>query len=332
MAGSIFISYRREDEQGYAARLYERLVEVHGKDRVFFDVDSIPPGFDFVRFIDGQIRLSDVVLVVIGRNWLDARDDQGKRRLDNPADFVRIEVEAALRRKKHVVPILVQGASMPRSDDLPQKMRALTKRNAFLATHVGFRAEVDRLVSNLSHPDVAQPAPKRPRTVPARPSPSAPGRSAKSSGVPDEAAASASPTSEMAGADDVRKQPVPSAAPEGLIEGDVAGAILGPAEGRGGVSGDHLVEDETGTADGTVSEDASAIDYSSVHYVPVGLLAARGTEAATLDADINAMAVGSVEEPPGRRGQNNAGMAIFMTIVALLVTALISMIYISGKL
>ena len=81
MADKVFISYRRDDEQGYAVRLYERLAESFGKERLFFDVDSIPIGFDFVSYIERQIGLSDVVLVVIGRNWLNATDEQQDRRV-----------------------------------------------------------------------------------------------------------------------------------------------------------------------------------------------------------------------------------------------------------
>ena len=149
MAGKIFISYRREDEQGYAVRLYEHMSESFGKEQLFFDVDSIPPGFDFVKYIEKQIALSDIVLVVIGRNWLNASDEHGRRRLDKPEDFVRVEIESALKQDKHVIPVLVQGAPMPLSTQLPSKLRPLARRNAFFATHVGFRAEAARLVAAL---------------------------------------------------------------------------------------------------------------------------------------------------------------------------------------
>lgn len=149
MTGRIFISYRREDEQGFAVRLYERLSEALGRENIFFDVDSIPPGFDFVEYIESQIQLSDIVLVVMGRNWLNAMDDNGQRRLDNPEDFVRVEIEAALHKKKHVIPILVQGAKMPPSTELPASLRPLARRNAVFATHVGFRAETERLLEQI---------------------------------------------------------------------------------------------------------------------------------------------------------------------------------------
>ena len=149
MADKVFISYRRDDEQGYAVRLYERPAESFGKERLFFDVDSIPIGFDFVSYIERQIGLSDVVLVVIGRNWLNATDEHGQRRLENPEDFVRIEIESALEQGKHVIPVLVQGAVMPLSTQLPPKLRPLARRNAFFASHVGFRAETERLIASL---------------------------------------------------------------------------------------------------------------------------------------------------------------------------------------
>lgn len=149
MAGKIFISYRREDEQGYAVRLYDRLAESFARDRLFFDVDSIPPGFDFDTFIEEQIAASDIVLVVIGADWLNAKDKEGRRRLDNPNDLVRLEVVSALRQGKHVVPVLVQGTRMPLAGELPRNLQRLARKNAFFATHVGFHAEADRLIAQL---------------------------------------------------------------------------------------------------------------------------------------------------------------------------------------
>ena len=149
MAGKVFISYRREDERPFALRLYERLTESFGKQHLFFDIDSIPPGFDFVKYIDNQIQLSDVVLVVIGRNWLNAADQTGRRRLDSPEDFVRVEIESALKRDKHVIPLLVHGATMPLSKELPKKMQALARRNAFFTPNGGSKEEFGRLVTAL---------------------------------------------------------------------------------------------------------------------------------------------------------------------------------------
>ena len=110
MSGTIFINYRREDEPGFAGRLYDRLEAAFTAEKIFMDVDSIDPGLDFVAVLDGQVAECAVFLAVIGQGWLNSRDKHGQRRLDNPADFVRIEIEAALRRGKRVIPVLVNDA------------------------------------------------------------------------------------------------------------------------------------------------------------------------------------------------------------------------------
>lgn len=151
MAGKIFISYRRDDEQPYAVRLFERLAERFGRKEIFFDIDSIPYGSDFAGYIGNQIALSSVVLVVIGKDWLDARQADGRRRLENPDDFVRVEIELALKQDKLVVPILVMGTPMPRAKQLPRKMQALAGKHAFPATHVGFTTEIPKLVERIEN-------------------------------------------------------------------------------------------------------------------------------------------------------------------------------------
>jgi hypothetical protein len=100
MSGKIFINYRRGDDPGNTGRLFDQLQDVFPRDRLFMDVDSIPPGRDFVRVLDEQVAQSDVLLAVIGKGWLDARDQHGVRRLDKPDDFVRIEIESALKQNK----------------------------------------------------------------------------------------------------------------------------------------------------------------------------------------------------------------------------------------
>ena len=115
MAGT-FISYRREDAAGYAGRLRESLERKLGAARVFRDVDTLRPGQDFVQAIEARLADCAVMLAVIGREWAGARDLAGSRRLDEPFDFVRIEIAAALARPEVlVVPVLVEGASMPTS-------------------------------------------------------------------------------------------------------------------------------------------------------------------------------------------------------------------------
>ena len=105
MAGTIFINYRREDSIGTAGRLHDRLAQAFGKNNLFMDVDSIPAGVDFQTYLNNQVAACDVLLVVIGQNWLHSKDESGKRRLDSPDDFVAVEIEAALARDIRVIPV-----------------------------------------------------------------------------------------------------------------------------------------------------------------------------------------------------------------------------------
>lgn len=122
MAGRIFINYRRGDEPGFAGRLFDRLEQTFASDQLFMDVDNIPAGLDFVRVLEDEVGKCEVLLAVIGRGWLDARDDTGQRRLDSANDFVRIEIESALKLGKRVIPVLAGDAQMPRADDLPESL------------------------------------------------------------------------------------------------------------------------------------------------------------------------------------------------------------------
>lgn len=146
MAG-IFISYRRDDAKHAAGRLVDRLVTAVGRDRLFMDVDNIEPGLDFVKVLGDQVAQADVLLALIGPGWLNARDARGNRRLDNPADFVRIEIEAALARDIRVVPVLLDGAELPEPETLPASLRSLLRRNAVRISHERFGAEADELAA-----------------------------------------------------------------------------------------------------------------------------------------------------------------------------------------
>ncbi len=128
--GGIFLSYRREDAGGQAGRLYDTLVQRFGPAAVFRDIDTIPPGADFVEHIEESIASADVILVVIGRDWVSATDDNGQRRLDQPDDYVRLELEMALRRDVPVIPVLVRDAAMPLRDQVPEDLVSLTRRQA----------------------------------------------------------------------------------------------------------------------------------------------------------------------------------------------------------
>jgi len=112
MAAKVFISYRQEDSAAYAGRIQDRLERELGRDLLFIDVDGIPLGVSFVKVLREEVAQCGVLLAVIGPNWFDMRDEDGIRRLDNPTDFVRIEIAAALQREIPVIPILLDGMSV----------------------------------------------------------------------------------------------------------------------------------------------------------------------------------------------------------------------------
>jgi hypothetical protein len=130
LPGRIFISYRRQDTEWPADRVDALMVENFDRERVFKDVDSIEPGEDFVERITAAVASCDVLLALIGPQWLTITDENGQRRLDNPGDYVRLEIETALTRKIRVIPILVSPAKMPREDQLPGTLASLARRNA----------------------------------------------------------------------------------------------------------------------------------------------------------------------------------------------------------
>jgi hypothetical protein len=150
MAGGIFISYRREDSRHAAGRLVDRLAHRLPREQLFMDVDAIEPGLDFHRVIDAKLSECDVLLAVIGPHWADSRDATGARRLDNPDDYVRLEIGAALQRDIRVIPVLVDGAPVPNRDSLPEPLKPLTRRNAVRLDHERFGAEADELARRLS--------------------------------------------------------------------------------------------------------------------------------------------------------------------------------------
>ncbi|HKY06645.1 MAG TPA: toll/interleukin-1 receptor domain-containing protein [Candidatus Binatia bacterium] len=143
----IFISYRREDSAAHAGRLYDRLSAHFGADQVFMDVDDIPPGADFASHIGAKIRSCDAMIVVIGKDWLTARNADGHFRLSDPNDFVGLEVSMALQRGVLVVPALVGGAAMPKADQLRADLRGLAGRNAVTIDDRDFQRDVDKLIA-----------------------------------------------------------------------------------------------------------------------------------------------------------------------------------------
>jgi hypothetical protein len=166
MPNKVFISYRREDSQYQAGRIYEAFVRALPPDTVFMDVDSMAPGDDFVEALEGWVQQCDVLLALIGPNWLKSIDPRTNlRRLDNLEDFVRIEVRGALARKIPVVPVLLDAAKMPTADELPDDIKALTRRNAEFVDFRTFDADVQRLIRRLKlgkKPEQITPNPESP--------------------------------------------------------------------------------------------------------------------------------------------------------------------------
>lgn len=149
MAGKIFINYRRDDSIGMAGRLHDRLAQEFGRDNLFIDVDNIPVGVDFVTHLNDQVAACDAMLVVIGPNWLTAKDEAGQRRLDQPDDFVAIEIAAALARDIRVIPVLVDGTRMPRASEVPDALKPLARRQAVEVRHAHFSKDAEALLARM---------------------------------------------------------------------------------------------------------------------------------------------------------------------------------------
>jgi hypothetical protein len=145
----VFISYRREDAAGWTGRIYDRAIAQLGVEHVFMDIDDIPIGADFSEVITRTLEKVDAMVVVIGPNWLRAADHEGRRRLDDPADYVRREVMGALAKGALVVPVLVDNAPMPADRDLPEELKPLAYRNAVVISDIRFDYDVGRLVDAL---------------------------------------------------------------------------------------------------------------------------------------------------------------------------------------
>jgi hypothetical protein len=156
MSGGIFISYRRDDSAGFAGRIYDRIASRLNRERVFFDVDNIELGVDFVQVLSDRVADCDALVAIIGRDWLTAIDEDGRRRLDNPKDFVRIELAAALQRDIPVIPILVGGAVMPRQEMLPEALKPLVRRQGLAISHERFDSDSERLTKALAFVEEAR--------------------------------------------------------------------------------------------------------------------------------------------------------------------------------
>lgn len=158
--GKIFISYRRADSQWAAARLHDTLANAFPDDHLFMDVEHIAPGQDFVDVLADQVGACDVFLALVGPDWLTTTTEAGVRRLDDPDDFVRIEIASALTRPETLtIPVLLDGASPPTEGALPPDLAPLARRQFLRLTHEGFRGEVRQLVETIRERLAAAPSP-----------------------------------------------------------------------------------------------------------------------------------------------------------------------------
>jgi len=179
---AVFLSYRRDDSSGYAGRLFDNLSERFGRERVFMDIETLEPGMDFVAGIDRAIASCGAVIAMIGPNWIKAQDRDGRRRLDDPHDFIRLEIATALTRGVRVIPVLVHNASMPPEQEMPEALRPLCRLQACEISDNRWDFDVrrladvlDPLISELGHSSTAAPSvtvapagPADPSTPPAQ--------------------------------------------------------------------------------------------------------------------------------------------------------------------
>lgn len=164
MGRPIFLSYRRDDTEGEAGRLYDDLARTFGEHCIFMDVVGISPGVDFRKVIDENVSQCGVLLALIGPTWATISGDDGKRRLENPNDFVRLEIATALKRDIAVIPVLVHGAHMPHQEQLPDALQDLAFRNSVEITHARWNSDV-QLLMNALQAYVAAPQQGRNRPV-----------------------------------------------------------------------------------------------------------------------------------------------------------------------
>jgi hypothetical protein len=158
MAGKIFINYRRDDSAPYALAIAGYLEKKFGKHNIFIDVDHMLPGLKFKTVLENKLRQCRVMLAITRPNWVDARDEKtGSRRIDDPEDWVRLEIERALARNIPVIPVLVAGAALPSKSDLPQSLQPLLDHHSATVTTNGFPGDMEGLARAVAYLTVRRP-------------------------------------------------------------------------------------------------------------------------------------------------------------------------------
>src|ERR1700722_1472023 len=150
MSGGVFICYRREESAVAARAIRDRVAQRLERENVFLDVDSIDLGVDWFNVLTDRVGACDALVAVIGRNWVSSSDNENRRRIDDPDDFVRIEIEAALKRDVRVIPVLIDGAAMPKAAELPDSVKGLARRQGMEVSPARFDTDVEKLTSALA--------------------------------------------------------------------------------------------------------------------------------------------------------------------------------------
>ena len=149
---NIFLSYRRSDSANVTGRIYDKLLLSFTKKQIFKDVVSIPLGVDFRKHLNQKVGECNVLIAVIGSQWIEPNIPKGQKRIDDDKDFVRIEIESALKRNIPVIPVLVRGAQMPIAEDLPDSLTELAFRNGIpVRPDPDFHRDMERLIQGIKH-------------------------------------------------------------------------------------------------------------------------------------------------------------------------------------
>ena len=185
----IAISYRRADSEAMTGRIFDRLIAHYGKDAIFRDIDDIPPGIDFRVHINQTLLKTNILLAIVGPQWLGMASDGGADRIQEETDPVRVEVETALRRRVPLIPVLIGATRMPGSDQLPPSLKDFAFRNAVkVDTGQDFDYHMDRLIRSMDA--ILEQAPKSPPSRETK-APAAPTTPPKPSTAERQAAAAA---------------------------------------------------------------------------------------------------------------------------------------------